>query len=52
MADEEIRQKLEQLHDDIQNIDHVDEQGREILMHTFGTCWHGRRRLASIPSLG
>jgi hypothetical protein len=31
MADEEIRQKLEQLHDEIQNIDHVDEQGREIL---------------------
>jgi hypothetical protein len=36
MADEELRHKLEQLHDEIANIDHVDEKGRAILRDVDG----------------
>ena len=35
MADD-LRQKLEQLHDDIQNVDHVDDQGRALLRDVDG----------------
>lgn len=31
MADEELRRKLEQLHDEIENVDQVDERGRALL---------------------
>jgi hypothetical protein len=34
--DEELRQKLEQLHDEIQNVDHVDAQGQELLRDVDG----------------
>ncbi len=36
MADEEIRRKLEQVHDEIANIDHVDDKGRAILQDVDG----------------
>ncbi len=36
MADEELRQKLEQLHDEIQNVDKVDEKGRVLLRDLDG----------------
>ncbi len=36
MADEELRRKLEQVHDEIANIDHVDEKGRAILRDVDG----------------
>jgi hypothetical protein len=41
--DEELRQKLEQLHDEIQNVDHVDAQGQELLRDVDG---HLRELLA------
>lgn len=43
MDDEELRRKLEQVHDDIANIDHVDEKGRLILRDVDG---HIRELLA------
>ena len=43
MDDEELRRKLEQLHDDIANVDHVDEKGRVILRDIDG---HIRELLA------
>ncbi len=36
MDDEELRRKLEQLHDDIANVDHVDERGRTMLRDIDG----------------
>ncbi len=33
MVNEELRQKLQQLHNEIENVDEVDEEGREILVH-------------------
>ena len=36
MDDEELRRKLEQLHDDIANADHVDERGRAMLRDIDG----------------
>lgn len=36
MADEELRRKLEHVHDEIANIDHVDEKGRAILRDVDG----------------
>ena len=49
MADEEIRQKLQQLHDEIENIDHVDEQGRALLRDVDG---HVRDLLARSENSG
>lgn len=43
MNDDEIRRKLEQLHDEIENVDHVDERGRAILRDVDG---HIRELLA------
>jgi hypothetical protein len=34
--DDELRRKLEQLHDDIANVDHVDDRGRVILRDIDG----------------
>jgi uncharacterized protein DUF4404 len=36
MNDDELRQKLEQLHDEIQNVDKVDEKGRVLLRDLDG----------------
>ena len=36
MTDEELRRKLQQLHDDIEHLDHVDEQGRIMLRDLDG----------------
>ncbi len=36
MDDEELRRKLEQLHDDIANVNHVDERGRAMLRDIDG----------------
>ncbi len=36
MEDDELRRKLEQLHDEIANMDHVDEEGRAILRDVDG----------------
>ncbi len=36
MDDEELRGKLERLHDDIANVDHVDERGRAMLRDIDG----------------
>jgi hypothetical protein len=36
MDDEELRRRLEQVHDDIANLDHVDEKGRAILLDVDG----------------
>ncbi len=36
MDDEELRRKLEQLHGDIANVDHVDERGRTMLRDIDG----------------
>ncbi len=36
MDDEELRRKLEQVHDDISNMDHVDERGRAMLRDIDG----------------
>jgi hypothetical protein len=36
MADDELRQKLEQLHDEIENMDTVDEKGRVLLRDLDG----------------
>ena len=36
MTDEELRRKLQQLHDDIEHLDHVDEQGRLMLRDLDG----------------
>ena len=36
MDDDELRLKLEQLHDDIANVDHVDERGRVMLRDIDG----------------
>ncbi len=36
MDDEELRRKLEQLHDEIANINHVDDRGRAILRDVDG----------------
>ncbi len=36
MANEELRQKLEQLHDEIQHVDELDEQGRALLRDVDG----------------
>lgn len=36
MDDEELRRKLEQVHDDIANLDHVDARGRVILRDVDG----------------
>ena len=36
MTDEELRRKLEQLHDEIENIDKVDETGRVLLRDLDG----------------
>jgi hypothetical protein len=43
MAGEELRQKLERLHDEIASIDEVDEKGRELLRDLDG---HVRELLA------
>ena len=43
MDDEELRQKLERLHDDIANVDHIDERGRVLLRDIDG---HIRELLA------
>ena len=43
MTDDELRQKLEQLHDEIQNVDHLDDQGRALLLDLDG---HIRELLA------
>ena len=48
MDDEELRRKLEQLHDDIANVDHVDEKGRVILRDIDG---HIRELLARSDTL-
>ncbi len=45
MDDEELRRKLEQVHDDIANIDHVDERGRAILRDVDGHI----RELLTLP---
>ncbi|MGE5072429.1 MAG: DUF4404 family protein [Anaerolineae bacterium] len=45
MDDEELRRKLEQVHDDIANIDHVDERGRAILRDVDGHI----RELLAVP---
>ena len=49
MDDEELRRKLEQLHDEIANVDHVDEQGRSILRDVDG---HIRALLARSEKAG
>ncbi len=49
MDDEELRRKLEQLHDDIANLDHVDEKGRVILRDVDG---HIRDLLARSEDAG
>ncbi len=36
MTDEELRRKLEQLHDEIEHLNHVDEQGRLMLRDLDG----------------
>ncbi len=36
MADDDLRQKLEQLHDEIEHIDRVDERGRVLLRDLDG----------------
>jgi Domain of unknown function (DUF4404) len=43
MDDDEIRRKLEQLHDEIEHVDHVDARGRAILRDVDG---HIRELLA------
>ncbi len=43
MADEELRRKLEELHDQIEQTDHVDEKGRVLLRDVDG---HVRELLA------
>ena len=43
MADDELRRKLEELHDQIEQTDHVDEKGRELLRDVDG---HVRELLA------
>lgn len=45
MDDEELRRKLEQVHDDIVNIDHIDERGRAILRDVDGHI----RELLALP---
>ncbi len=45
MDDEELRRKLEQLHDDIANVHHVDEKGRVILRDIDGHI----RELLALP---
>jgi hypothetical protein len=54
---EELRQKLEQIHDEIENIDEVDEQGQEILQdldtHIRELLARSRRSdLKPMPGLG
>ncbi len=49
MDDEELRRKLEQVHDDIANVDHVDEKGRAILRDIDG---HIRELLARSQAAG
>ncbi len=49
MDDEELRRKLEQLHDDIANVDHIDERGRVILRDIDG---HIRELLARSDTAG
>ena len=36
MTDEELRRKLQQLHDDIEHLNHVDDQGRLMLRDLDG----------------
>ncbi len=43
MADDNLRQKLEQLHDEIEHVDQVDEKGRTLLRDVDG---HIRELLA------
>ena len=43
MTDDDLRQKLEQLHDEIQNVDQVDDKGRALLRDVDG---HIRELLA------
>ncbi len=43
MADDELRQKLEQIHDEIEHLDRVDERGRVLLRDLDG---HIRELLA------
>ncbi len=43
MADEELRRKLEEVHDQIEQTDHVDEKGRALLRDVDG---HVRELLA------
>ena len=43
MADEELRRKLQQLHDEIEHADQVDDEGRQLLVDVDG---HIRELLA------
>ena len=49
MDDEELRRKLEQLHDEIEQVDHVDEKGRALLRDVDG---HIRDLLARSEQAG
>ncbi len=49
MGDDELRRKLEDLHDQIEQTDHVDEKGRELLEDVDG---HVRELLARSEQAG
>ncbi len=51
MADDDLRQKLEALHDAIENVDHVDDRGRAMLRDVDGHIRDLLRRSGNVDEL-